>query len=161
MIISIVEENYKDLFTTLFVVGISWIVVSLSILIDFISGIEKAKQRKERITSHGIKRTIRKTLYYLAVMTFAGLFDLFNVITPYFFEKPIGLIPFFSILACLGFVFTEFKSVREKAFDKVKTESDESFKEMVKLLRSIRKNEDILNNLYDKMKEQDKNKKNE
>ena len=117
MIIDYLEGDYKILITTLFVVCFTWIVVIVAMLIDLYFGVKKAKELGEATSSEGFRRTINKATYYFALIGFAFLFDIFDVVTPYFFPHPLGSVPFVSIFVALGLVFTEAKSVREKAED--------------------------------------------
>jgi len=127
MIIDYLEGDYKTLITTLFVVCFTWIVVIVAMLIDLYFGVKKAKELGEATSSEGFRRTINKATYYFALMGFAFLFDIFDVVTPYFFPHPLGSVPFVSIFVALGLVFTEAKSVREKAEDKARRRTDESY----------------------------------
>lgn len=117
MIIDYLEGDYKTLITTLFVVCFAWIVVIVAMLIDLYFGVKKAKELGEATSSEGFRRTINKATYYFALIGFAFLFDIFDVVTPYFFPHPLGSVTFVSIFVALGLVFTEAKSVREKAED--------------------------------------------
>ena len=109
MIIDYLEGDYKTLITTLFVVCFTWIVVIVAMLIDLYFGVKKAKELGEATSSEGFRRTINKATYYFALMGFAFLFDIFDVVTPYFFPHPLGSVPFVSIFVALGLVFTEAK----------------------------------------------------
>ena len=97
MIIDYLEGDYKTLITTLFVVCFAWIVVIVAMLIDLYFGVKKAKELGEATSSEGFRRTINKATYYFALMGFAFLFDIFDVVTPYFFPHPLGSVPFVSI----------------------------------------------------------------
>ena len=68
----------------------AWIVVIVAMLIDLYFGVKKAKELGEATSSEGFRRTINKATYYFALMGFAFLFDIFDVVTPYFFPHPLG-----------------------------------------------------------------------
>ena len=82
-------------------------------------------------------------------MGFAFLFDIFDVVTPYFFPHPLGSVPFVSIFVALGLVFTEAKSVHEKAEDKARRRTDESFRKMLELMKN---REDVIREIADHLK---------
>ena len=132
MIIDYLEGDYKTLITTLFVVCFAWIVVIVAMLIDLYFGVKKAT-------------------YYFALMGFAFLFDIFDVVTPYFFPHPLGSVPFVSIFVALGLVFTEAKSVREKAEDKARRRTDESFRKILELMQN---REDVMREIADHLKKE-------
>ena len=151
MIIDYLEGDYKTLITTLFVVCFAWIVVIVAMLIDLYFGVKKAKEIGEATSSEGFRRTINKATYYFALMGFAFLFDIFDVVTPYFFPHPLGSVPFVSIFVALGLVFTEAKSVREKAEDKARRRTDESFRKILELMQN---REDIMREIADQLKKE-------
>ena len=127
MIIDYLEGDYKTLITTLFVVCFAWIVVIVAMLIDLYFGVKKAKELGEATSSEGFRRTINKATYYFALMGFAFLFDIFDV------------------------VFTEAKSVREKAEDKARRRTDESFRKMLELMQN---REDVMREIADHLKKE-------
>ena len=151
MIIDYLEGDYKTLITTLFVVCFAWIVVIVAMLIDLYFGVKKAKELGEATSSEGFRRTINKATYYFALMGFAFLFDIFDVVTPYFFPHPLGSVPFVSVFVALGLVLTEAKSVREKAEDKARRRTDESFK---KILERMQNREDVMREIADHLKKE-------
>lgn len=96
----------------------------LFILFDLWSGIRKAKQRKEKITSYGWRRTTQKIgQYYNALlalvvidcMQMAGIWYLTN-----YYESRIPLFPLITLLGALGIALIEVKSIYEKADAKAK-----------------------------------------
>ena len=151
MIIDYLEGDYKTLITTLFVVCFAWIVVIVAMLIDLYFGVKKAKELGEATSSEGFRRTINKATYYFALMGFAFLFDIFDVVTPYFFPHPLGSVPFVSVFVALGLVLTEAKSVREKAEDKARRRTDESFKKILELMQN---REDVMRETADHLKKE-------
>ena len=151
MIIDYLEGDYKTLITTLFVVCFTWIVVIVAMLIDLYFGVKKAKELGEATSSEGFRRTINKATYYFALMGFAFLFDIFDVVTPYFFPHPLGSIPFVSVFAALGLVLTEAKSVREKAEEKARRRTDESFRKILELMQN---REDVMREIADHLKKE-------
>ena len=151
MIIDYLEGDYKTLITTLFVVCFTWIVVIVAMIIDLYFGVKKAKELGEATSSEELRRTINKATYYFALMGFAFLFDIFDVVTPYFFPHPLGSIPFVSVFAALGLVLTEAKSVREKAEEKARRRTDESFRKMLELMQN---REDVMREIADHLKKE-------
>lgn len=91
--------------------------------------------------------------YYYTVMIFALFFDLLDVITPYFFAKPLALMPFASLICAIGLTITELISVREKADEKARRRTDRSFLELAKF---IQKREETAQRLLDKLENQNK-----
>ncbi|MCK0203555.1 holin, partial [Ornithobacterium rhinotracheale] len=82
---------------------------------------------------------------------FAMMFDFMDVITPIVLPNPLTLIPMFSVLGAFALVFTEVKSVHEKAEDKLRRKTD---KAMMDLIHAFRSKEDLMNRILDTLKEE-------
>lgn len=150
MIVEFLNKDYDTILLTIIVVSFAWLSVFIAMGVDLFFGIKKAKQLGEATTSEGLRRTINKATYYFALLTFALLFDTFNVITSYFFPKPFDIIPYFTVLVALGQIYSEGKSVREKAEDKLRRKTDQSYKELIKL---ISERQELVNTALEIMKE--------
>ncbi|MFV0586912.1 hypothetical protein [Bacteroides reticulotermitis] len=91
---------------------------------DFWAGVRKAKQRGEKITSEGWKRTVDKVARYynmllalvvIDCMQIAGVWYLDN-----YYDYHIPIFPFVTIMGALVVAAIEVRSIFEKAEDKVK-----------------------------------------
>lgn len=96
------------------------------IAFDLWAGIRKAKQRNEKISSDGWKRTVNKVArYYNALlalvvvdgMQIAGVWYLDN-----YYEYHIPVFPFITLLGAFGVAAIEVKSIYEKAEEKERRE---------------------------------------
>lgn len=152
MILEFLKEDYNAIIMKLIVVGILWTAVLLSMIIDFYFGIMKAKQIGEMRTSEGYKRSVAKFNHYFGMLLYAFIFDAI-VPTTYFFEFPISAIPVVSLLATVALVWTEYKSMREKAEDKLRRKTDASFLQVLEILE---KREDILHELLNNYRKNEK-----
>jgi len=150
MILEFLKEDYAAITMKLIVIGILWCAVLLAMIIDFYFGIQKARQIGEMRTSEGYKRSVAKFNHYFGMLLYAFIFDTIVPIT-YFFEFPISAIPIVSLLATIVLVFTEFKSVREKAENKLRRKTDAS---MIQVLEILEKREDVLHDLLSNYKKQ-------
>lgn len=150
MIVEFLNKDYDTILLTMIVVSFAWLSVFIAMGVDLFFGIKKAKQLGEATTSEGLRRTINKATYYFALLTFALLFDAFNVITSYFFPKPFNIIPYFTVLVALGQIYSEGKSVREKAEDKLRRKTDQSYKELIKIMSE---RQELVNTALEIMKE--------
>lgn len=150
MILEFLKEDYAAITMKLIVVGILWCAVLLAMIIDFYFGIQKARQIGEMRTSEGYKRSVAKFNHYFGMLLYAFIFDTIVPIT-YFFEFPISAVPIVSLLATIVLVFTEFKSVREKAENKLRRKTDAS---MIQVLEILEKREDVLHELLSNYKKQ-------
>lgn len=148
MILEFLKGDYAAIINKLMVIGVFWSIVLLAMIIDFYFGIRKAKQIGEVRSSEGYKRSVSKFNQYFAMLLFAFFFD---AIVPfsYFFEFPLSAIPFVSLLVTVALVFTEWKSVNEKADEKQRRKVNASF---VQLLDLLEKKDDVLNELLEKYK---------
>lgn len=150
MILEFLKNDYDAIILKLIVVGILWCAVLISMIIDFYFGIRKAKQINEARRSEGYRRSVEKFNHYFGMLLYAFIFDAI-VPTTYFFEFPISAIPLVSLLAAVVLVFTEFKSVQEKAEDKLRRKTDAS---MIQVFEMLEKREDILHELLETYKKQ-------
>ena len=135
MITEFLNHDYAGIMQKLIVVSMAWGGVLIAILIDLFFGIQKAKKLNEMRSSEGYKRSINKFVFYYAMMFFALLFDALLPIS-FFFSFPLSAIPFITILAATALILTEFKSVREKAEDKVRRKTDASAMQLIDLLKN-------------------------
>ncbi|MEE6129178.1 phage holin family protein [Chryseobacterium arthrosphaerae] len=153
MILEFIKEDYSAIIMKLIVVGILWSAVLISMIIDFYFGIRKAKQIGEMRTSEGYKRSVGKFNHYFGMLLYAFIFDAIVPIT-YFFEFPISAVPIVSLLAAVVLVFTEAKSVQEKAENKLRRKTNAS---MLQVLEILEKREDVLHDLLANYKKQNEN----
>lgn len=143
----LISDDWTHLYIKLFIVGGCWIMVLIAMSVDLFFGIRKAKQIDEFITSEGYRRTFSKFSYYYAAMLFALIFDCIVSVGTYYLPFPLSISPLVSMLVCIGLVLTEFKSVREKAEDKMRRRTDSSFIELAKVL----KDKDLLSKIYEQL----------
>lgn len=150
MILEFLKGDYQAIINKLIVVGILWSVVLLAMIIDFYFGIKKARQIGEARSSEGYKRSVAKFNQYFAMLVFAFFFD---AIVPfsYFFEFPISAIPAVSLLVTVALVFTEAKSVNEKADEKQRRKVQTSIFQVMELLE---KKDDVLHEILANYKKQ-------
>ena len=148
MILEFLKEDYQGIINKLIVVGILWCAVLISMIIDFYFGIKKAKQIGEVRSSEGYKRSVSKFNQYIGMLLYAFIFDAIVPIS-YFFEFPISAIPVVSLLATIALVFTEAKSVHEKADDKQRRKVNAS---LIQVLELLEKKDDVLHELLSNYK---------
>lgn len=158
MILAFIPEYLADDFIALYakitIVAFCWGLVGVAMAIDFGYGIRKAKEIGEARTSEGYRRTVKKASEYYTVMTFAFIFDALISFVTYYLPQPFPTLPIVNLVAALGLVITEYKSVREKADQKLRRRTDESFHQILKIAKD---REDLLEKLYAEMaKEKDK-----
>ena len=109
---SFLNDDDQSLMFKLAIVGFMWVIVTVAMIVDLLSGYNKAKQRGEARTSYGLRRTVQKAVLYFALMLFAFLFD---CIGTFFYS-----LPFVTLVSSAFLVFIEGKSILEKAHDKDK-----------------------------------------
>ncbi|WP_018676106.1 phage holin family protein [Riemerella columbina] len=151
MLAEILKNNYDGLYAQLIQISMIWMAVLLAILVDLYFGVKKAKEMGEATHSEGYRRTISKFVYYYAMMFFALTFDFLDVVTPLIVPFPLSLTPMFSLLCAIALIFTEAKSVREKAEDKVRRQADRSFTELLEVLQ---KREDVVSKIFEYLKDE-------
>lgn len=151
MILEFLKEDYAAIINKLMVIGVFWSIVLLAMIVDFYFGIKKAKQIGEARSSEGYKRSVSKFNQYFAMLLFAFFFD---AIVPfsYFFEFPLSAIPFVSLLVTVALIFTEGKSVNEKADEKQRRKVNAS---LVQVLELLEKKDDLIQELLSKYKKEE------
>ncbi|WP_177764039.1 holin [Flavobacterium sp. I3-2] len=142
MIIEILNKNYDAIVMQLAVVVLAWIIVVASIGIDLHFGIKKSRELGVFKThSYGLRKTSEKVVQYLAFMMFMLFIDVLNPIWAYL---SFPALPLLSIFGAIVLVYTEWKSVREKA--------DEKFRYAIKnnpidIINFIRENRELIDEL--------------
>lgn len=142
---SLLTGDFATLRLKLAIVGIMWLLVTLAIIIDLISGWHKAKERGEARTSYGLRRTVSKTVLYYALMLFAFMFD---CIGTFFYPQP-----YITLIAAAFLIFIECKSILEKAHDKDKWKMNKSLEDLNIILDN---KDDLLKGLSEILKNQTK-----
>ncbi len=147
---SLLNQDYPSLRIKLAIVGIMWLMVTIAITIDLISGWHKAKERGEARTSYGLRRTVSKAVLYYALMLFAFMFD---CIGTFFYAQP-----YITLIAAAFLIFIECKSILEKAHEKDKWKMNKSIEELYVMLDN---KDDLLKGLSEilknKIKEDEEN----
>lgn len=85
------------------------VLVCAAALIDMWTGIDAAKANKEKIMSHGLRKTIRKIIDYLRIVYFFLLIDILGAVFAWY------NLPYCAILATLGVLLIEGRSVIENS----------------------------------------------
>ena len=88
---------------------LSCILVCAAALIDMWTGIDAARANKERIMSHGLRKTVKKIIDYLRIVFFFMLIDILGAVFPWY------SLPYCAILATLGVLLIEGRSVIENS----------------------------------------------
>lgn len=153
MILEFIKHDYETLYLKLILISLIWFCVLIAMSIDLVFGIQKAKQIGEFITSEGFRRSIHKVVYYYSMMTFALLFDFMNPFS-YWLPYPVSILPIITVLFGVVLIYTEAKSVREKASDKLRRKTDASIIDMIK---AIKDNKEAINSIVEFLQENKKN----
>lgn len=97
-------------YLTALVIFLCFLAIIVSMVIDLIAGVQKAKQLGIARTSTGYKKTCAKAVKYFSPFAVAVCVDIITcIIVP---------IPVFSMMWTCWVGFCEFTSVREKAWEK-------------------------------------------
>lgn len=100
----------EHLYLHAFVIFICFLAIIVSMLIDLIAGVQKAKELGIARTSTGFKKSCDKARKYFTPFGVAVCIDIVTCIVSPF--------PIFSMIWTIWVGFCEFKSVREKAWEK-------------------------------------------
>ena len=135
------------------VVVLAGVIVFLAMIIDLISGLQKAKQRGEVRTSYGLARSLAKFIQYEGGMMIGAGMDLlihFSHIKGLFGLTVLNDVPVITCLVGLFLLGVEFLSIREKADEKTK----KNFKNTIEVLSQFLTKEELKEWLKRRMEEE-------
>ena len=156
-------DNFNGISTLLISGLFECIVTSIAMGWDFASGWHKAKLRKEKRNSYGMKRTVSKFILYFGSLTIALCLDSTFYVC-HFFEfvhlPVLKCLPVFCSVVTAFLLAVEFRSIWEKAEDKTKRSAED----VVNILQSALTKQqmlDIIKKTLDKETENKEEKKDE
>ena len=136
------EKVFTEIGQMLSVMVVAMVIVMLAMVIDLVSGINKARANGQMRTSWGLKRTMSKFIMYEGGMLIAAgvdilmhsshLYDLLHL-------HALRGVPFITCLVGAFLCVVEFLSVRESADVKMQKE----FTEAGKLIGNVFSKEDL------------------
>ena len=98
-------------------------------VMDFNSGVRKAKLRGEKITSDGWRRSVKKIGEYYRLLFALVVVDCMHIGCSWylntFFDYHIPTFPFITFIGAIVVAAIEIRSIREKAEDKVKKQMND------------------------------------
>ena len=111
------DFQVHHLYLCALVIFICFATILIAMTIDMIAGIQKAKELHVARTSTGLKKTCDKAKKYFPTFGIASLMDVATcVISPF---------PLFAIAWTVYLLLCEFKSIREKAYEKAEIRNQE------------------------------------
>lgn len=113
----------EHLYRTAFIIAVCMGALVVSMALDLVSGVRKAMENGEATTSRGFKKTCEKAMKYFPTFLSAACVD---VICCYVIP-----IPVFSMVVAGYECFCEFKSVREKAWQKAEIRKQEQTMQII------------------------------
>lgn len=111
------DFQVHHLYLCALVIFICFATILIAMTIDLIAGIQKAKELHIARTSTGLKKTCDKAKKYFPTFGIASLMDVATcIISPF---------PLFAIAWTVYLLLCEFKSIREKAYEKAEIRKQE------------------------------------
>lgn len=110
---------------------ICMLVVLVAMVVDFISGWRKAKQRGEARTSYGISRSFTKFLMYEGILFITCGIDALVHFAWWQFSDTTYMVPLVTILGAVVLCVVEIMSVREKADEKTRNRIDSALQSII------------------------------
>lgn len=153
---------YTERLTTMMFCGGIILLIYIAILIlsfvDLGAGVRKARQRKEMITSDGLKRTISKINKYYNMAFALTVIDLLQLTIIFFlyhfYQRDIIMIPWFTLIA-FGYIgYVEIKSIWEPADIKEKKQMNDYRRMLMSLVREYGGVDKLMEALNNSIKEQ-------
>lgn len=131
----ILNRDLDSIYLQLVVIFVAWIMVICSAGIDLYFGIKKSKELGVFTHSFGLRKTSEKIVEYFALMFFMLFLDVLNPVFAYF---DIVTLPLLSIFGAIVLIYTEWKSVREKADEKFRYALKQNSSELIKFVQENR-----------------------
>ena len=106
----------------------------IAMIMDFISGWRKAKQRGEARTSYGVSRSITKFLMYEGALAITCVIDTLIHFAILQVHETVYFVPLVTILGTCVECIVEIMSIREKADEKERNRVDKALTTIVNLI---------------------------
>jgi hypothetical protein len=105
-----------------------YFLVFIAIVADLWSGVRKAKINGVARSSYGYRRTVDKISRYYNVLLALTVVDAMQMssiwyLDTYYHYDKLPMFPFITLVGAIGLCIIEFKSIYEKAEDKVRIEN--------------------------------------
>lgn len=117
-------EEFDELFVVAWMLFGILLTPLFFIGFDFWAGVRKAKQRKEKITSEGWKRTVDKISRYYNMLLALTVVDCMQISGIWYLDNyynyQIPIFPFITMLGAMVVAIIEVKSILEQAEEKSK-----------------------------------------
>lgn len=118
----------EHFYQTALLIFLCFLGIIISMIVDLIAGVRKARELGRARTSTGYKKSCAKAIKYFCPFFVAVCIDIITcIVIP---------VPTFSMMWACWVVFCEFKSVREKAWEK------EEIRQQDKTMKVILENKD-------------------
>ncbi len=138
------DFQVHHLYLCALVIFICFATILIAMTIDLIAGIQKAKELHIARTSTGLKKTCDKAKKYFPTFGIASLMDVAmrTIISPF---------PLFAIAWTVYLLLCEFKSIREKAYEKAEIRKQDRTMQVI-----LENKDEILKAVVEIMKEERK-----
>lgn len=124
------------------IVVMASVIVFIAMVIDLISGLQKAKQRGEVRTSYGLSRSLSKFIQYEGGILIGAGIDMlihYSHLKGLFGLTVLDNVPVITCLIGVFLLITEFLSIREKADEKTR----KNFSTTAELLQTLFSKEEL------------------
>jgi len=118
-----------------------FVLMMLAIGIDLIVGIQKAKKNNLIRISEKYRQTTQKFILYFGSMAMAVFADMITTYYIISYHNFIPDLPYFLGVVTFWQIYTEFKSIRESADDKLQKATNRSAKDLLEFLKSVKEKE--------------------
>ena len=130
----------EKIVTLLVITLIFCLGILMAVLIDLVTGLNKAKKNGVIRSSYGYRRTVEKLVQYYSLIFALIVIDCMHIASIWYIDKFHGyniiMFPFATLIGTLCIIMIEVKSIYEKAEDK------QRFHEAGALLVNVAKNKD-------------------
>lgn len=145
MIRLIMTQDWGNFNSLLTVLAVLYTCVFLSVVIDLLFGVRRAKRLKIVRTRFGYRRTITKLTSYFGLMIMLSIAD---IVASVVFDMP-----YFTVIGAIGIVLVEAKSVFENLRQETKS-VDEIQKVLFKLFENKEEIQTLISFLNSKKQEE-------
>lgn len=124
--------------TQLTILAVVYVLVFFVVMLDLVSGLNKAKRRGKLRSSYALRKTVDKLVRYFSMILVITAIDAVQMLAISQWDISTGhhipVLPFLTFLAAMFVGFIELKSIYENSEEKEQARIEDAADDIVKLL---------------------------
>lgn len=131
-------EQFEPFITQLTILSIVYVLVFFVIMLDLVSGLNKAKRRGKLRSSYALRKTVDKLVRYFSMLLVISAIDAVQMIAISQWDLSTGhhipVLPLLTFLAAMFVGFIELKSIYENSDEKEQARIEDAADDISKLV---------------------------